>query len=292
MIQGEGIEELVELLEQRGVCLYHACQLVDFQSYLNLEGIPSRAHLENRGQSYTRFETDEKDRTRGVWDKVFANLSDFGFFFARGYKAVPNPFGPILFQIKPEALYDTTDVAICLRSAGRPGFDRERESLTSIQDVDCLFQYPVEDSRRARVKTSQELQRDFTPQASAPEISCTIVSGKLPMHYVQWVRVEPFIIGGQPLRVRVEQLKLDSGERFRVFERDRADHYPPYINELIDILVKEIPSLQNLSQGTNVSQELRDWAKGVMDNNIEYQFNRFAKYLRDGTILPILQGQF
>lgn len=291
MIQGEEIKELVQLLEQRGAYLYHACQLLDFQSYLNVGGIPSRAYLESMGQSYTPFDTDEKDRIRGVWDKVFANLSDFGFFFAVGYNAVPNTYGPILFQIKPEALHDATDVGICLRSAGEEGFNRVRESLTSIQEVDYLFEHPVEDSRSARVKRKQELQRDFTPQASAPEISCTIVSGRFSMQYVQWVRVEPFIIGEQPLRLRVEQLKSNSGERFRVFERDRYERYPSYTNELIDILVERIPSLQNLSQDTNASQELRDWAKRLIDQKLEYQFNRFARYLRDGTLIPILQGQ-
>jgi len=118
MIQGEGIEELVQLLKRRGAYLYHACQLVDFQSYLNLGGIPSRAHIESMEQSYTQFDTDESDRTSKVWDKVFANLQDFSFTFARGGPAVPNTYGPILFQIQPEALHDVTDVAICLRSAG------------------------------------------------------------------------------------------------------------------------------------------------------------------------------
>jgi hypothetical protein len=130
MFQGEEIQKLVELLKERDAYLYHACQLLDFQSYLNVGGIPSRSHLESNRQLYTGFETDEKDRSRQVWDKVFGNLEDFGRTFASGKPAVPNPFGPILFQIKPEALYEATDVAICLRSAGRPGFNRENEALT------------------------------------------------------------------------------------------------------------------------------------------------------------------
>lgn len=126
MLQGEGITKLVRLLEQRRAYLYHACQLVDFQSYLNLGGIPSRAYLESMEQCYTVFDTDPSERT------------------------------------------------------------------------------------------------------------------------------------------------------------------PSYKNELVDILASEMPSLPDLSQNSNLSPELRDWAKRVIDRGIEYQFKRFAKYLRNGTLLPIL----
>lgn len=288
MITGQDIEKLVKLLEDREAYLYHACQFVDFKSYLTLGGIPSRAYLESMGQQYTPFESDNSDHTYNVWDKVFANLSDFGSTFARGYDAVPNTYGPILFQIQPQALHEATDVAICLRSAGGQGFNRESESLSSIEDVDRLFQYPVDDPKKAYVKTRQELQNAFTPQASAPEISCTVVSGRLSMQYVKWVRVEPYIIRGKRLRSRVEELKSSSGEKFGVFERDDC---PSYTNELIDILAKGSSSLQDLSQNSKVSQELRNWAKRVMDKKLEYQFNRFAKYLRNGTLLPLLQNQ-
>lgn len=285
MLQGEGITELVRLLEQRRAYLYHACQLVDFQSYLNLGGIPSRAYLESMEQCYTVFDTDPSDHTNNVWNKVFANLSDFGFTFAWGGAAVPNTYGPIVFQVKPEALFEATDVAICLRSAGGDGFNREREALKSVQDVDRLFQHPVGESKSQYVKTRQELEKEFKQKASAPEISCTVESGRLSLQYVSLVRVEPYIIRGQRLLNWVEELKSNSGERFRVFERDRT---PSYKNELVDILAREMPSLPDLSQNLNLSPELRDWAKRVIDRGIEYQFKRFAKYLRNGTLLPIL----
>lgn len=293
MFKGEGIKELVKLLKDRGSNLYHACQLVDFQSYLNVGGIPSRAHLESNKQLYTRFETDEKDRSRLVWDKVFSNLEDFGRTFAYGKPAVPNPFGPILFQINPEALYEATDVAICLRSAGRPGFNRENEALSSIQDVDRLFEYPIEHSKSYFVKHPTQLQEEFTPtasKASAPEISCTVVCGIFPLHYVNYIRVEPYIIQRQPLQAKVKEIIANRGAKFQVFERD-LDRCPAYTNELLEILKSDLPSIQNLSQNPRVSVGLRDWSIKLMERNLEYQFNRFAKYLYQGTILPILNGQ-
>lgn len=290
MFQGEEINELVKLLKNRGVYLYHACQLIDFQSYLKVGGIPSRAHLESNSQPYTPFKTDQNDRANSDWDKVFANLSDFGFTFAGGYDAVPNIYGPILFQIKPEVFYEATDVAICLRSAGGKGFNREREALNSISDVDRLFKYPAEDLKKCSyVKTRLELQRDFTSNASAPEISCTVVSGRISLQSVQYVRVEPYLIGGQPLLIKVEELKSKNSASFPVYKRDRC---PAYTDELLNILESGVPSLQDLSENYNVSQELRDWAKRVIDRGIAYQFNdSFAPYLYHGTILPILQGK-
>jgi len=255
-------------------------------------GIPSRSHLESNSQPYTPFETDQSDHTNSVWDKVFTNLSDFGFTFAGGGSAVPNTYGPILFKIRPEALLEATDVAICLRSAGGQGFDREREALTSVSDnVNHLFKHLVDEPdlrKRSYVKTRQELQKDFTPNASAPEISCTVVSGIFPLHHLDLVRVEPYIIQECRLRVKVEEIISKSGVAFRVFERDRC---PAYTDELVKILESGVPSLQDLSDNPKVSQELRDWAKRVINKRIEYQFNRFAKYLYNGTILPILRGQ-
>lgn len=293
MFQGEEIKELVELLNNRGAYLYHACQLIDFQSYLKLGGIPSRSHLESNSQPYTPFKTDENDRANDDWDKVFANLSDFGWTFAKGYDAVPNVYGPILFKIKPEVFYEATDVAICLRSAGREGFDRERESLKSLSEVNNLFKNSVEDpdtKKRSYVKYRQDLQTDFKcSNASAPEISCTVASGIFPLHYVDLVRVEPYIIQGQFLQVKVEEIKSNSGATFRVFQRDSC---PAYTNELLNILESGVPSLQHLSENSNVSPELRNWAKRVIDRTIANQFNdSFAPYLYDGTILPIIQGK-
>ena len=289
MFQGENINELVNLLEERKAYLYHACQLMDFCSYLEVGGIPSRAHLESEGQYFTPFETDQSDRNRGVWDKVFANLWDFGSTFAKGGNAVPNTYGPILFQIKPKALSQGTDVAICLRSAGRQNFDRKKESLKSIEDVNRLFKYPVGDKNCQYVKKDRtELQEEFSERSSdisAPEISCTVDLGYLPLEYVKLVRVEPYRIQGKPLKTWVEEIKNAKNYQFRVFKRDR---FPPYTQELIDILTQEMPSLSDLCQNHNLSQELRDWAKKINEGNLEYQFNRFAKYLRTGTILAHL----
>ena len=111
MFKGNDIEQLVKLFNERGIVLYHACQLADLESYLYLGGIPSRALLESSGSNFTKFASDEVDKKNGVWDKVFLNLSDFGVNFASPKnsnasppKCFPNLYGPVLLIVKPEAL--------------------------------------------------------------------------------------------------------------------------------------------------------------------------------------------
>lgn len=54
------------------------------------------------------------------------------------------------------------------------------------------------------------------------------------------------------------------------------------------LIAKGIPSCRNLSQSSYVSRELREWARGIEKQNLGYQFDRFATYLRNGTLLQFL----
>src|SRR5687768_11316844 len=116
MIAGSDLVELVKIFRNRSVRLYHACQYADFLSYANLGGIPSRGLLEQNAAQFTPFETDGSDKIKGVWNAVFLNITDFGKAFADQKYGTPNAYGPILLIIRPEALLECAEVAICLRS--------------------------------------------------------------------------------------------------------------------------------------------------------------------------------
>lgn len=92
------------------------------------------------------------------------------------------------------------------------------------------------------------------------------------------------------MEVKVKEIISKSGENLRVYERSKS---PSYTNELLKILESGVTSLQDISENSNVSEELRDWAKRVIDGGIAAsQFNdSFAPYLYNGTILPIIQGK-
>jgi hypothetical protein len=297
MFQGKDIERLVKLLQRRRVLLHHACQLQDFKSYLQVGGIPSRALLESRGLDFTAFSTDQKDKNNSVWDKVFGNLSDFGWAFSNGSPGVPTVYGPILLQINPIALLDATDVAICLHSAGRQGFDRNQESLKLIDDVERLFKFPLAEAKGqqelSRLKSRKELQAEFSrDHASAPEFSCTVDSGMLSIRHVRLARIDSFSIQDVPLKNHVERLKQGSNAKFPIYVRDDGISYR---NELLDKLIRseEIPSLATICADPSTSLQLKDWAQKVLGrgDNLKYQFDQFARYLLTGTIQPLMRGE-
>jgi hypothetical protein len=293
MITNNGIQSLVNLFKKRQVSLYHACQLIDFESYLDLGGIPSRALLETKRLPFTAFETDTIDRENNVWDKVFVNLADFGYFFTRiNVKSVPNPYGPILFAIDPSVLLQAFDIAICFRSAGAQGFDREREALNTLEEIDRLFVHPsnLSGSKSSYIKHRDQLVTEFgNPNARSPEVSCSVPNNLLPIQYVQFVRVDPYIVNGQPLRDWINRIKRKHGVQFPIYERDRfQDSSRKFLyNEIAERIGEKIPSLYTLVHDSTCSQPLQKWAKQISDGDLEWQFKRYATYLRDGTLKPM-----
>ena len=287
MITGNDIQTLVDLFEDREVSLYHACQLLDFQSYLDLGGIPSRALLENRRAKFTPFVTDDTDRENNVWDKVFVNLEDFGESFARGRRSTPNPYGPILFQLRPSALLETSDVAVCLW-AGAKGFNREREALNTIADVNRLFlnssDAPFPES--THVKFLNQLAKEFGKQkAQGPDISCTVPDDILPAKYTIVVWVDPYVINNQRLYDWVDKIKKKYRANFRIHLRNCQDNSRNSLyNEIAERIIEKTPSLNALMQDETCSQLLRNWARQIHTEKLEWQFQRYAEYLRESTL--------
>ena len=190
------ITPVIDLLEARGCSLWHACQLRDLESYVSLGGVPSRSLLEQAGVAFTRFATDATDRTKGMWPKVFVNLGDFGRSYAFGATAMPNPYGPIAFQIRPGALRRASDVSITLRSAGAHDFDRDAESLATVDDVNRLFacsqaDNPLDQSSLLFGERLREAFAPLHPYATAAEVSLTIEPELVPMAEVIAIWVDP-----------------------------------------------------------------------------------------------------
>ena len=291
MISGNEIQSLVNLLQERNVSLYHACQLIDFDSYLALGGIPSRALLENKQAQFTAFDTDGIDLENSVWDKVFINLSDFGRGFAQGAKSVPNPYGPILFEMNPKALLEADDVAVCLWSAGAKGFNREVEALGTVEDINRLFLHPVNSGspQSAYIKFRDRLEQEFGKQkAQDPEISCTVPNGVFSTRYVKLVRIDPYIVNGQNLRNLTESIKQKYQGQFPIYERSYfKESRRNFYNEIAERISEEVPTLQALASDTTCSEPLRVWTVQILESKLEYQFQRYAKYLYNGTLKPM-----
>ncbi len=187
MFRGKDITKLIDLLEKREVFLFHACQLTDFQSYITLNGVPSRSCLEDNNLCFTEFDTDDDDHKKGIWDKVFLNFSDFGKVFAKRGNWTPNPYGPILLKVHPRALCEATDIAVCLRPVGNNNFDREICSLKSVEEVEGLFAHPIRYGYdwSTKLKDRDILCKEYgLDVACNPDVSCTVRNGRIPFTYV------------------------------------------------------------------------------------------------------------
>lgn len=287
MIHGRDIESLVDLLIERGVVLFHACQFLDLRSYRSLWGIPSRACLEENGLLFTNFETDGDDHVKDVWDKVFLNFSDFGKTFADGKNGVPNPYGPILLKISPNVLNEAEGIAVCIEPVGSNAFiNAESNSLKTIGDIDRIFVRPSDDPeyhKRAWVKYKSALREEFgCSNPCDPDISCIAAGGKLSLKHVKEIVVDPYVVSNKPLRDWVAEI---FSPRAHHLIRERTSKRKLFYSELASLIVKDVSNIRELSQSSHVSEALREWAQAIERQNLGTQFRRFASYLRNGTLL-------
>ncbi len=298
-IQGEQIYRLIKLFKEREVQFYHACQYKDFKTYLQLSGVPSRQLMQASGLPYTPFDTDDVDQKNGVWDKVFGNLSDFGWSFAQGRRnentaPTPNPYGPVLLVFNPEAFAEIIDIAICLRSAGADNFNRDGESLGSVEEIDRIFKHNLDDApnnyAKAYIKFSQALQQEFNnPQAMSPEVSCTVSNERISFRHLSKIIVDPYQINNQILIAKVRQLK----QKFRlngvVWERRYSQGRREVKQEFANLLIEKNITVDEVINDNQASQDLKDWASRIKKggNKTITAYNRFSQYLRSGTILEL-----
>ncbi len=285
MISGRDIVDLNSIFVSRGARLFHACQFRDFCSYIDAGGIPSRSLLEQQGLPFTSFDTDTRDHENEVWDKVFLNLHDFGSTFARGGAAVPNTFGPILFVLHSNTFSCATDVAICMRSAGAYGFNREVESI-AIGQVEDIFAHPMDvvSPQKSYVKFARAL-RDVFPDAHNPEVSCTVNGNFIPLCFVKYIMVDPYVVAGSNLSVHVRNLLSSRNLDIRVIERSVVTERRSMYNILATAIENNnINSVDALLKSTT-SDAIHQWAESVRP--LWYQVLRYSNYFNEGTLSAI-----
>jgi hypothetical protein len=250
-----------------------------------LGGIPSRQAIEEANLSFTEFATDQSDKSKEVWDLVFFNLTDFGTAFANSRNATPNAYGPILLLVSIDALLSCEDVAVCLRSAGATGFDRDAESLSDLDEIGRIF---VEPSYKydGRLKGRGELANEFgQSNVGNIEISCRPVERTIPLKYVRYLKVDPYTIGSRKLVDFVGEAVAEYAPNKQVHERGGIVE-PSRYDELSKLVQSGVRVANRSSIDLNA--RVRDWFDGLAASGIEYQFDRYAKYLEEGTLLPLM----
>jgi hypothetical protein len=281
------IQQVVLILKEHRCYLYHACQLTDLSSYCRVGGIPSRAHLTQLGLPFTPFATDKIDKVNRVWDNVFLNLSDFGHWFAAGNQNVPNPYGPILLKLKPEILLPATDVAISLRSAGATGFDRDAESLSTIEEVQKLF------APNGYVKFKETLRTDFkNDKASSPEMSCTAPLGFLPFAgHLLSITVDPYTFDDEYTLTDAVQhvLNRELGEKMTAQTRTVQEESgrSRFYDEIVTLMNDFGWDSNQWVVDEVIPTEFSRWLDTIKAGDLNYQLRRYARYLYVGTFQPI-----
>jgi hypothetical protein len=303
LLTGAELENVIQQLERRGVHCYHACQLKDFRTYLSIGGIPSRALMEASGLGFTPFQTDETDRRTGSWQKVFLNLSDFGLAFARlewkrkETAPMPNTYGPILLVSRAAVLRQATDVAICLRSAGAKGFSRETESLSSASEVERIFKNeftPDGGYANAYIKYSDELKQEFQDRIPANdphwpklnlELSCTTEPGFASFGQLDHIVVDEYQSNGLRLHGVVKRLASETIKRPLVWSRRYKDtSRVAILSDVWTAVEQGVCSLPAFAAMPGISEPSKEWAARLSAGKLGWQFERFATYLRNGTM--------
>lgn len=297
----ERIPEFTEILSSKGMHLYHSCQLKDFESYLKLKGIPSRNLLEQSDNEFTLFETDDNDKENLVWDKVFVNLSDFGNYFARyamnnpNIAPVPTVYGPISFEIHSNALNLSDDICVSLKSAGLEGYTREKFGI-SIENLPQIFECIdcPEPHKETFLKSQSELRRTFQveePGTLTPEINISIPNEIIPFDQVIQIRVDQIKIRGVKLINRIKEM-LDfyqysfhvSHRNYHYAEGEKRIAIKQKIATQLESSIPDAQGLANLFKGDEYGS---DWHKRVIKGGLEYQQQRYMKYLNNGTVSHI-----
>ena len=168
----------------------------------------------------------------------------------------------------------------------------EKESLTTLEEVERLFfKYG---SNRYLIRFGDNLREAFgnKRQVKSVEINCTIPSGRLPFKYVEQVKVDPYTTNrGSKLQNLVIDECLSPDHDYmngRIHPRDARLARKPLYDELAKFIMSNNElSLQSLLNAQSISPFMKVWAESIRGSDSEFQFDRYAEYLKQGTLNDI-----
>jgi hypothetical protein len=169
-------DEIAADLQRRGCKLYHAINLPDFQTYAKREALLSRSQLERSETGIgTPFASDATDTERGLMDRCFGNLSDFGSAFWAFQTAAPNAYGPISLVFSKNVFQLTSDAAVTEKNAIKEDYDLAKDRVSDATLWQSFFE---KDDKPWLAKGHRFLE--FSTSTSL-----------LPFEYLEKVIVEP-----------------------------------------------------------------------------------------------------
>jgi len=121
------------------------------------------------------------------------------------------------------------------------------------------------------------------------EVSCIVENERLSFAHLDKIIVDPYVINGQILRDKINTIKRNNHLNGVVWARlyKREETRMEMKQELANLLVESFVSIPQLIQNQNISAELKDYAERIQRGEMTFFYNRFAKYLRTGTLLEL-----
>lgn len=141
----------------------------------------------------------------------------------RKLRSSTNPYGPISLKCEPSILNQSTNVSICLRSAGGRGFNRDDEGI-SVDDIPRMF-YCLNcenEYQESWLKYSNDLKAEFqidTPNTLNPEVSCQTPTELLSADSIFQILADDIVIDDTPLIQTVRDIVNDSQFNISVYTR-------------------------------------------------------------------------
>ena len=127
------------LLSEKQKRFHHACNLSEFLIYVAHRSVCARSILKTSSNVPTFF-TDEQDAQRGLLDRVFGNLNDFGKYFWRYDAFIPNVYGPICLIFKPSVWLKQNDIALTQKSVAAKDSDLARDRIKTADELNDLLE--------------------------------------------------------------------------------------------------------------------------------------------------------
>ncbi len=257
------ISSLAAVLERREASLWHACGLTDFAGYAALGAIGSGADLE-RVTGVPRV-----DGADGPDDQLRVRLHDAGHEFAAGRRLLPDPAGPISFQLHPRALERGRVLAASGGAEAQAAAGAALVALTAPDDANEPWPF------------------------SGPDPDLTLIlgaDGRIPLSDVIAIWVDPVHLGGIQLLDLVEGM-ADAGETpLRVRRRTRVDPGRRTVwNDLGRLLGEGAQPLLAVWRRRDATDEFRAWTGELRSGGMDALFARLARGLFEGTLAPLRQ---
>ena len=124
-----------------------------------------------------------------------------------------------------------------------------------------------------------------------PEVSCTLGEERLPLAHLDHIVVERYCVDDRLLFKHVCEAAYPGGLEVEILERRYADGRRDILHDLSWILRDRVVGAGEISAMSDASPRTRHWANLLVDGDLEWQYERFAKYLREGTLLAAVASQ-